>query len=121
MSSNSPFPSPDRDAKLDRIDELLNACPERCFAFDEFGPLQIRPTGGSAWAPAREPQRQPANYNKLHGVRQFHGCYSIGDDELWGVVRHAKSAVNTLQALKTIRAKRPGVLNALCEVSEPQG
>jgi len=97
---------PDRDAKLDRIDEVLNACPQRCFAFDEFGPLAIRPTGGSAWAPAGRPQRQPANYNKLHGVRQFHGCYSIGDDELFGVVRHRKSAVNTLKALKSIRAQR---------------
>ena len=29
---------PDRDAKLDRIDEALERHPERCFAFDEFGP-----------------------------------------------------------------------------------
>ena len=98
---------PDRDAKLDRIDEVLNTHPTRCFAFDEFGPLQIRPTGGSAWAPAAHPQRQPANYNKLHGVRQFHGCYSIGDDELFGVVRRRKSATNTLKALRSIRARRP--------------
>ncbi len=81
--------------------------PDRCFAFDEFGPLAIRPIGGSAWAPTGRPQRQPANYNKLHGVRQFHGCYSIGDDLLWGVVRRQKSAANVLAALKTIRAARP--------------
>ena len=98
---------PDRDAKLDRIDHVINEHPDRTFAFDEFGPLQIRPTGGSAWAPAGKPQRQPANYNKLHGVRQFHGCYSIGDDELFGVVRIRKGAVNTLKALKSIRARRP--------------
>ena len=97
---------PDRDAKLDRIEEVLDQHPDRCFAFDEFGPLAIRPTGGSAWAPAGRPQRQPANYNKLHGVRQFHGCYSIGDDPLWGVVRRRKSATNVLAALKTIRAAR---------------
>lgn len=98
---------PDRDAKLDRIEHVLEHHPERTFAFDEFGPLNIRPVGGSAWAPTRHPQRQPANYNKLHGVRQFHGCYSIGDDELWGVVRRRKSAVNVLAALKSIRARRP--------------
>ena len=97
----------DRDAKLDRIDQVLNVYPDRCFAFDEFGPLQIPPIGGSGWAPAGHPQRQPANYNKLAGVRQFHGCYSIGDDELWGVVRHRKSAANTLKALKSIRGRRP--------------
>lgn len=98
---------PDRDAKLDRIEEVLDKHPDRCFAFDEFGPLAIRPVGGSAWASAGRPQRQPANYHKTHGVRQFHGCYSIGDDELWGVVHHKKSAVNTLAALRSIRARRP--------------
>ena len=81
---------PRPDAKLDRIDEVLNTYQDRCFAFDEFGRLQIRPTGGSAWVPAGHLQRQPANNkannNKLHGVRQFHGCHAIGDDELWGVV-----------------------------------
>jgi transposase len=98
---------PDRDAKLDRIEEILENYPDRCFAFDEFGPLAIRPVGGSAWAPKGGPQRQPANYHKLHGVRQFHGCYSIGDDTLWGVVRHRKSAANVLAALRSIRARRP--------------
>ena len=98
---------PERDAKLDRIDKVVNTWPERCFAFDEFGPLAIRPVGGSCWAPESKPQRQPANYHKLHGVRQFHGCYSIGDDTLWGVVRHRKSAANVLAALQSIRAARP--------------
>jgi hypothetical protein len=98
---------PDRDAKLDRIDHVLGEYPDRTFAFDEFGPLNIRPIQGSRWAPAGAPQRQPANYHKLHGVRQFHGCYSVGDNTMWGVVRHHKSAVNTLKALRSIRAARP--------------
>jgi transposase len=98
---------PDRDAKLDRIEEVLAKYPDRCFAFDEFGPLTIQPVGGRAWAPTNKPQRQPANYHKLHGVRQFHGCYSVGDDVLWGVVRRRKGAENTLKALKSIRARRP--------------
>ena len=78
---------PDRDAKLDRIEQVLNLYPDRCFAFDEFGSLNIRPVGGSCWAEQARPQRVPANYHKLEGLRQFHGCYSVGDDELWGVVR----------------------------------
>ena len=98
---------PDRDTKLDRIEFVLEHHLDRTFAFDEFGPLAVRPVGGSCWAPAGRPQRQPANYHKTHGVRQFHGCYSVGDDELWGVVRHQKSGVNTLKALKSIRARRP--------------
>jgi transposase len=44
---------PDRDAKLDRIDHVLEHHPDRTFAFDEFGPLAIRPVGGSCWAPSR--------------------------------------------------------------------
>ena len=98
---------PDRDVKLDRIEHVMTTFPNRCFAFDEFGPLNIRPVGGNCWAPASRPQRQPANYHKLHGVRQFHGCYSIGDDTMWGVVRHRKSAVNVHAALKSIRRARP--------------
>ena len=98
---------PDRDVKLDRIDQVINEYPDRTFAFDEFGPLNIRPIGGSCWAPRSEPQRQAANYHKLHGVRQFHGCYSVGDDTLFGVVRRRKSALNTLAALRSIRAARP--------------
>ena len=98
---------PDRDAKLDRIEHVLEHHPARCFAFDEFGPLTIRPVGGSAWAKASHPQRQPANYHRLHGVRQFHGCYSIGDDTMWGVVHHRKGAANVLAALRSIRAARP--------------
>ena len=39
-------------------------------------------------------------------VRQFHGCYCVGDDTLWGVVRRQKSAANTLAALRSIRARR---------------
>ena len=98
---------PDRDTKLDRIEHVVNEYPDRTFAFDEFGPLTIRPVQGSGWAPASNPQRQPANYHKLHGVRQFHGCYSVGDDTLFGVVRQRKSAVNSLKALQTIRNARP--------------
>lgn len=37
----------------------------------------------------------------------FHGCYSVGDDRLWGVNRRRKGTTNTLVALKSIRAARP--------------
>ncbi|GAA4658467.1 IS630 family transposase [Streptomyces chumphonensis] len=73
-------PDPDREAKLDRIEEVLDRFPDRVFAFDEFGPLGIRPTGGSCWAEQTRPDRLPATYHRTHGVRYFHGCYSVGDD-----------------------------------------
>ncbi|MDQ0933506.1 IS630 family transposase [Streptomyces turgidiscabies] len=98
---------PERDAKLDRIEHVLEHFPDRVFAFDEFGPLGIRPTGGSCWAKQNRPDRVPATYHRTHGVTYFHGCYSIGDDTLWGVNRRHKGAANSLAALKSIRAARP--------------
>ena len=100
-------PDPDREAKLDRIEEVLDRFVDRVFAFDEFGPLGIRPTAGSGWAERKRPDRLPATYHRTHGVRYFHGCYSIGDDRLWGVNHRRKGANNTLAALKSIRATRP--------------
>ncbi len=57
--------------------------PDRCFAFDQVGPLSIRPAHGSAWAERKRPVRLPATYHRTHGVRYFHGCCSVGDGQLW--------------------------------------
>ncbi|MFE7980489.1 IS630 family transposase, partial [Streptomyces shenzhenensis] len=100
-------PDPERVAKLDRIEEVLDHFPDRVFACDEFGPLGIRPTAGSGWAEQGHPDQLPATYHRTHGVRYFHGCYSVGDDTLWGINRRKKGALNTLAALKSIRAARP--------------
>ncbi|MGW0417205.1 IS630 family transposase [Streptomyces collinus] len=100
-------PDPEREAKLDRIEHVLEHFPDRVFAFDEFGPLGIRPTSGSCWAKQGRPNRLPATFRRTHGVTYFHGCYSVGDDGLWGVNRRRKGTANTLAALKSIRAARP--------------
>lgn len=75
-------PDPERDTTLDRIKHFLDRFPDRVFAFDESGPLGIHPTADSGWALAGHPERHPATYHRTHGVRYFHGCYSIGDDTL---------------------------------------
>ncbi len=82
--------------------------PDRCFAFDQFGPLSIRPVHGASWAARNRPARLPATYHRTHGIRYFHGCYSPADDQLWGVMRARKGADHTLAALRSIRAARPG-------------
>jgi hypothetical protein len=28
------------------------------------------------------------------GITYFHGCYSVGDDTLWGVNRHRRGTLN---------------------------
>jgi transposase len=98
---------PDREAKLDRIEHVTSRFLDRCFAFDQFGPLSIRPCHGVAWAKEKHPDRLPATYHRTHGIRYFHGCYSLGGDQLWGVNRERKGGANTLAALKSIRAARP--------------
>jgi len=98
---------PDRDAKLDRIEQVTSHYAGRCFAFDQFGPLSIRPAHGSSWAPRQRPARLRATYHRTHGIRYFHGCYSLADDQLWGIMRERKGGDHTLAALKSIRARRP--------------
>jgi transposase len=98
---------PDRDTKLDRIDDVMTRFSDRVFAFDEFGPLGIRPTGGNCWASKGRPDRVAATYHRTHGVTYFHGCYSVGEDTLWGINHQRKGTINTLTALKSIRAARP--------------
>jgi transposase len=66
---------PDADAKLDRIERVLGRWPDRCFAFDQFGPLSIRPCHCTCWAHRRHPDRIRANYHRVHGIGYFHGCY----------------------------------------------
>jgi transposase len=97
---------PEREAKLDRIEQVTSTYPDRCFAFDQFGPLSIRPYHGSSWATHKHPERLPTTYRRTHGVRYFHGCYSLGDDQLWGITRRRKGADHTLAALRSIRATR---------------
>ena len=100
-------PDPLREQKCARIEDIVNNHPDRTFAFDEFGPMAIKPTHGSAWASISKPQRIRANYKKKHGTKMFHGCYSVGDDTIWGVIHPQKSQRNTLRALRSIRATRP--------------
>ena len=71
---------PDGEAKLEKIEDVLEHHFKQAFAFDEFGPLLIRPRAGTGWAAQTRPDRLPANYHRTAGVRYFHGCYRIGDD-----------------------------------------
>ncbi len=72
-------------------------------------------TSSGLWASSRRPGpagpsgagRLPAAYHRTRGTRYFHGCYSVGDDTLWGVNRRRKGIGPTWAALKSIRAARP--------------
>src|SRR6266508_5449235 len=47
----------DFESKLDRIEEGTTEFLGRCFAFDQFGPLSIRPCHGTCWAARNHPDR----------------------------------------------------------------
>lgn len=51
--------------------EVTRRFPGRCFAFDQFGLLSIRPRHGAGWARHTKPDRLPTAYTRTHGIRYF--------------------------------------------------
>lgn len=66
-------------ASVDSVPSFESAC--------RLNPQKAQVSAMAGWAPKRCRAWLPTNYHKLHPVRQFHGCYSVGIDTLWGVVR----------------------------------
>lgn len=56
----------------------------RVIAFDEFGPLEIRPHPGCSWAAHRKVKRLPATYTRPHGTRYLLAAYDVQADQVWG-------------------------------------
>ena len=61
----------------------------------------------SCWAEQSQPDRLPATYRRTHGITYFHGCFSVGDDQMWGINRRRKGIDHTWAALRTLGAARP--------------
>lgn len=106
-SSETGTTRPETGAHTSVLDGAPRRVRRHTFAFDEFGPLGIRPTAGSCRAEQTRPDRLPATYRRTHGITYFHGCYSVGNDQMWGINRRRKGIDHTWAALKTIRAARP--------------
>ena len=79
------------DTRLDRVEEVTSRFLDRCFAFEQFGPLTRPPaTAAPVGLSMTRPDRLPGSYRRTHGICYLHGCYSLGDDQLWGVMRRRK-------------------------------
>src|SRR3954463_5392479 len=78
-------PDPDYEAKAARVLELTAAPPPdgaHVIAFDQMGPLSLRPMAGAGWAPRGRPERQRATYHRRHGTRYIFGAYDVHHDRL---------------------------------------
>lgn len=71
--------------------------------FDEWGPLELRPIGGVAWARRKCPLRRRATYRRLQGTEQFLGFYDVHDDCLEGLFYKHKRVVDICQAFERLR------------------
>jgi transposase len=73
-------PDPDYAPKAARVLELTSAPPADggvVIAFDQMGPISLRPTAGAGWAPQGRPERQRATYHRPHGTRYIFGAYDV--------------------------------------------
>lgn len=76
-------------------------------AFDEFGPLEVRPQAGRSWRPAKKADRLRATYTRRHGVRHWLAFYDVHADRLWGYTRSRKRRQEALDVLKRMRRRYP--------------
>ena len=74
-------------------------------AFDEFGPLEIRPQAGRSWA--RRAYRHRATYTRRHGVRHWLAFLDVHENRLWGYSRPRKRSGEVLEVLKRMRRRYP--------------
>lgn len=76
-------------------------------AFDEFGPLEIRPQTGHAYCNTDHGKRLPAAYTRPYGVRHWLAFYEVHQKKLWGYVRPRKRHQEMLAVLKFLRQRYP--------------
>jgi transposase len=103
-------PDPDYELKAARILELKAGPPPdgaHVIAFDQMGPISLRPTSGAGWAPRRRPERQRATYHKRHGTRYVFGAYDLHDDRLRVRLRPRRRGSDNLAFMAQIRAAIP--------------
>src|SRR3990172_6810130 len=95
--------------KKNRILKLYDRKPPdgHVVCFDEFGPMELRPIHGHAWARRGHPQRLRATYHRTAGVEQFLAFYDVHADILEGVVHKRKTSPDILQAWKRCRQCYP--------------
>ena len=76
-------------------------------AFDQLGPIELRPIHGRTWAQKSHPDRLPATYTRPHGTRQWLAFLDVKKDKLWGYFSPRKRWQEVLRAFKWMRSRYP--------------
>ena len=103
-------PDPDYETKAARVLELRAAPPPdggHVIAFDQMGPLSLRPMAGAGWAPMGRPERQRATYHRRHGTRYLFGAYDVHNDRLRVRLRPRRRGRENLAFMTQIRDAIP--------------
>lgn len=103
-------PDPDYETKAARVLELVSAPPPDggvVISFDQMGPVSLRPTHGSGWAPPGRPERHRATYNRLRGTRYVFGAYDVHADRLRVRLRPRRRGSDNLAFMRQIRTSYP--------------
>jgi transposase len=117
---------PDFEAKKNRVLELYEIAdgkaepadgdPTVVFCMDEFGPLNLLPRPGKAWAPVAvkggaggkpRRRRRRATYNRNDGVRHLLAAYDLGADKIYGHIKTTKNRVKFLEFCRYLRSLHP--------------
>jgi transposase len=103
-------PDPDYEAKAARVLALTHDRPPdggAVIAFDQMGPISLRPTAGAGWAPKGRPERQRADYNRCAGTRYVFGAYDVHEDRLRTRLRPRRRGTDNLAFMTQIRHSYP--------------
>ncbi|MEM2870098.1 MAG: IS630 family transposase [Thermoplasmata archaeon] len=83
---------PDFEKKKRRIDRLTRKQhnPPVVLAYDELGPLELRPHSGRHWQLKGHPNRVPGTYTRKKGARQFLVAFNYHKGTFFGRLRRRK-------------------------------
>ena len=95
--------------KLRRLEELTNRPhnPPIVVAVDEMGPISLQPYSGHTWARSGHPDRVPATYKRLGGVRYLMGAYDYYHKRFRGYLSNDKTGRGYARFLRWVRRKYP--------------
>jgi transposase len=102
-------PDPDYEAKARRAISLCKRPPPGAavIAFDQMGPISLRPTHGAGWAKRGRPERHRATFSRRAGVRYGFGAYDVGADRLRLRLRPRRRGSDVLGFMRQIRLCYP--------------